>query len=205
MQEKNLLCQQKPPWPSNLEKLSREELSWPTSILHLSTDQYILVPRNTQRLETPLDPSATSGSFGQFHRPLFFHLAAQASLSRSLQPGVLSLCELKSILLLHQNPPLQYSTTCSCRHCKQQGNSHLLLIVWVTPIVAAESSTCNAKSCSFQAILRENPLFWANFGLRPPPWLKSWIRPCTDAQNTKVIQTNAQRFCAFFVRLCRLV
>ena len=26
------------------------------------------------------------------------------------------------------------------------------------------------KSCNFQAILREKPLFWANFGLRPPPW-----------------------------------
>ena len=44
----------------------------------------------------------------------------------------------------------------------------------------------SSKSCSFQGILRENPLFWANFRLRAPPlgvktplgppWPKSWIR-----------------------------
>ncbi len=44
------------------------------------------------------------------------------------------------------------------------------------------------SSCNFQTILREKPLFWANFGLRgPPPWgqnstgpppPKSWIRAC---------------------------
>ena len=45
----------------------------------------------------------------------------------------------------------------------------------------------SSKSCSCQAILREKPLFWANFGLRPPlwgpnsagpPWPKSQICPC---------------------------
>ena len=30
------------------------------------------------------------------------------------------------------------------------------------------SPKISSKSCSFQAILRENSLFWANFGLRPP-------------------------------------
>ena len=42
----------------------------------------------------------------------------------------------------------------------------------------------SSKSCSFQAILRETPLFWTNFRLwaplgvntQLPPWPKSWIR-----------------------------
>ncbi len=42
-----------------------------------------------------------------------------------------------------------------------------------------------SKSCSFLAISREKPLFWANCGLRPPgvktllaPWPQSWIFSC---------------------------
>ena len=33
------------------------------------------------------------------------------------------------------------------------------------------------KSCSFQAILREKPLFWANFGLSPPLGVKTPLGP----------------------------
>ncbi len=47
-------------------------------------------------------------------------------------------------------------------------------------------------SGNVQVILRENPLFWANFGLSPPPWgqnsavlpwPKSWIRACWRDNN----------------------
>ena len=37
----------------------------------------------------------------------------------------------------------------------------------------------SSKSCSFQAILREEPLFWANFGLRAPPGSKICWAPLT--------------------------
>ncbi len=57
---------------------------------------------------------------------------------------------------------------------KQAGNTSNAEAKWLTRFF---------KSCSFQAILREDPLFWAQGppGVKipaGPPWPKSWVRPC---------------------------
>ncbi len=68
----------------------------------------------------------------------------------------------------------------------------------------------SSKSCSFQAILREKPLFWANFGLRVlpwgqnstgPPWPKSWIRTCWPWIYHQSSRPSGLRVTKSFVRI----
>ena len=60
--------------------------------------------------------------------------------------------------------------SCTCRRpCHQ---------LWGTPPSPTnpEPGDRFCKSCSFQVILRENPIFWANFGLSPAP-VKTLLGP----------------------------
>ena len=47
-----------------------------------------------------------------------------------------------------------------------------------------------SKSCSFQAILRENPLFWANVGLSSPSWGQNSAGPLTKILHPPLLFTS---------------
>ena len=60
------------------------------------------------------------------------------------------------------------------------------------PYLAAKISS---KSCSFQAIFRENSYFWANFGFRaPPPWGQNCAGPLTKILDPRLIHKKLPPF-----------
>ena len=87
-----------------------------------------------------------------------------------------------------------------CIHSSKKKKLHLKSVSVSTMLAVADPGGAraplapppkiSAKSYSFQAILREEPLFWAIFGLRSklflgPPWPKSWIRAWLGRQKKK--------------------
>ena len=79
--------------------------------------------------------------------------------------------------------PIHFLWFPRCSHARQSGDVFVFTVADPGGALGARAPLApkiSSKSCSFQAILRGNPLFWANFGLRDPPWGQNSAAPLTN-------------------------